>query len=123
MHRILSPIPSRSSYKSRRPPRISRLNAPPARICQQEEFVRQCLRIVAAENDQAGGLGLVVDPKKSPEIDKVSPAASVKFEVPSKAVVVRCPVVVICSSGLVVKPKYGGKLVALNCGEGLLVRT
>jgi hypothetical protein len=32
-------------------------------------------------------------------------------------VVVLGPVVVICTSGLLVKPKYGGKLVALNCGE------
>ena len=30
---------------------------------EQEEWTRQCLRIVAAEKDQAGGLGLVGDPK------------------------------------------------------------
>jgi hypothetical protein len=30
---------------------------------EQEEWTRQCLRIVAAEKDQAGGLGLAGDPK------------------------------------------------------------
>ena len=47
----------------------------------------------------------------------MSPATSVKLEVPSKSVVVPGPVEVICTSGLVVKPKCGGKLVALNCGD------
>jgi repressor of nif and glnA expression len=50
-------------------------------------------------------------------MDTVSPATSVKLEVPSKSVVVPGPDVVICTSGFVVKPKYGGKLVALNCGD------
>lgn len=30
---------------------------------EQEECTRQCLRMVAAEKDQAGGVGLVVEPK------------------------------------------------------------
>ena len=52
--------------------------------------------------------------KYSAEIDTVSPAASVKLEVPSKSVVVPGPVVVICTRGLAVRPKYGGRLVMLN---------
>jgi hypothetical protein len=47
----------------------------------------------------------------------VFPATSVKPEVPSKSAVVPGPAEVICTSGVVVKPKYGGKLVALNCGD------
>jgi hypothetical protein len=38
--------------------------------------------MVAAEKDQAaGGVGLVVEPKQSAEIETVSPATSVKLEV------------------------------------------